>query len=160
MKIFLYFLHSKLKLESRGTGVGYKITPAEVRKRPTFPGLFWLPTLCGIFPNFFDHPSFHNTIRTSPIISSSIHLPDCFKCSPGFIISRLSIVTRLHPSFYGGRPPFEFHPSSYKSQIPVEFLQWMDHRRTSTASSLLRTSTVSEFHPSFYCKRISSELLL
>ena len=30
MKIFLYFLHSKFELESRGTSVGYKIISVEV----------------------------------------------------------------------------------------------------------------------------------
>ena len=33
MSISLYFLRSKFKLESRGTGVGYKIPPVEVPHR-------------------------------------------------------------------------------------------------------------------------------
>ena len=72
--------------------VGYKIPPAEVCKRPTLPGLFRLPTLCGIFLNPLDHPSFHNTIRTSPTMSFSIHPSGRSKGSLGFAISRSSTV--------------------------------------------------------------------
>ena len=73
VKIFLYFLHSKFELESREIGVGYKITPAEVRKRPTLPGLFRLSILCGIFLNSPGCPSFHSTIKTPPVVD----LPQC-----------------------------------------------------------------------------------
>ena len=36
--ISLYFLHSKFELESRGTGIGYKIPSAEVLDRIDPPG--------------------------------------------------------------------------------------------------------------------------
>ena len=72
--------------------IGYKIIPAEVRKRPTLPGLFRLPTLCSVFLNFPDRSSFHNTIRTSLIMSCSIHLPDYSKRFLCFAISWFSTV--------------------------------------------------------------------
>ena len=43
MSISLYFFHSKFKLESRGTGVGYKIPPAEVLS-----GIDYMTTLPGL----------------------------------------------------------------------------------------------------------------
>ena len=100
VKIFLYFLHSEPELGSRGTAVGYKIFPAEVRKGPTLPGFFRLPTLCGVFLNTLDRPSFHITIQTSPIMSFSIHLPDCSKCSLNSAIDRFSAVIDYSPNLF------------------------------------------------------------
>ena len=49
-EIFLYFLYSKLELDSRGTGVGYKITP-QLKFAPgvTLRGFYRRPAFGGIF---------------------------------------------------------------------------------------------------------------
>ena len=98
--MIMFFHVNESKKQKRDDVVGYKIPPTEVRKRPTLPGLFWLPTLCGIFLNSPDRPSFHNTIRTSPIMSSSIHLPDFSKHSPSFTINQFSIVIDYSPNLF------------------------------------------------------------
>ena len=56
--------------------VGYKITPVEVHKRPTLPGLFRLPTLCDVFLNFSGRLSFHSTVRTTPTVGLPQYPPD------------------------------------------------------------------------------------
>ena len=82
---------------------------------------------------------------------------------------QISTTDRLHPSFYDGRPPFEFHPSSCESRTSTagSLLQTHtaggllristpDPRRASTmgqappARSLLRASTIRNLHPSFH----------
>ena len=100
VRISLYFLHSKSELRSRGTGVGYKIPPVKVCKRPTLPGLFQLSILCGVFLNSLNRPSFHNTIRTSLIMSSSIHIPGCSKRFSSFTISQFSTVIDHSPNLF------------------------------------------------------------
>ena len=125
-----FVLHSESKLESRGTSVGYKITPAEVRKRPTLPGLFRLPTLCGIFfLNSPDCPSFHNTIWTFSIMSSSIHLSDCSKCSLSFTISRFSTVIDYSSNL--------FQTSSSHERFYSELLSDFVNIRASPTAGLL-----------------------
>ena len=131
--------------------VGYKITPTEVRKRPTLSGLFRLPTLCGVFSNSPDRPSFHITIRTSPIMSFSIHLPDCSKRSLNFTFSRFSTVVDYSPNLFQTSPGHSLLQTSTASDL-LRTSTTIDLLRTSTASGLLQTSTVSEFHLSFYCK--------
>ena len=149
--------------------MGIKYPPVEVCKRPTLSGLFRLPTLCGISLNpldrldFFDDellhsstgplqrlsgPHYQPTFYSDQLFSES--LPDSFwpwtssklRQCPNFSDNKISIVTRLHPSFYGGRPPSGFQLSSCESRTP-------------TVGGLLWISTVSEFHSSLYCKRIS-----
>ena len=142
MKIFLYFLHSESELESRETGVGYKITPAKIHKRPTLPGLFRLPTLCGVFLNSPDRSSFHNTIRTSPIMSSSIHLPGCSKCFLSFTISQFSTVIDYSPNL--------FQTSSNHDRLYSELLLQVD---------FIRAPTRIGHRPNFYSGWIPDELL-
>ena len=66
--------------------------------------------------------------------------------------SRTPMVEGSQMNFDNGRAP------------PVRSLFWISTVSgllwTSTANDLLRISTVSEFHPSLYCKWISSKLLL
>ena len=54
-EISLYFLHSKLELESKRTGVGYKIPP-QLKFMPgvTLRGFYWRLASGGIFPGLFD----------------------------------------------------------------------------------------------------------
>ena len=151
VKVSLCFLHSEPKLRNRGTGVGYKIPPAKVCKRPTLQGLFRLSTLCGVSLNPLDRLDFSNnellhsstgplqglsgphyqlTFYSDRLFSES--LPDFFRSRttllrtsfrlrqyPSFSDSQISTVTRLHSSFYGGRPPFGFQPSSCESRTPT-----------------------------------------
>ena len=71
-------------------------------------------------------------LSRSTSLRASFELHQC----PSFSSSRTSTVTRLHPSFYDGRSPFGFHPSSYKSQTLSELLQWMGSKQTSTTDGL------------------------
>ena len=84
-------------------------------------------------------------LSRSTLLRASFRLRHC----PGFSSSRTSTVTRLHPSFYSGRPPFKFHPSFYSKQILSELLLQAD---------FIRVSTVSELRSSFYNKRSPSGL--
>ena len=79
-------------------------------------------------------------LSRSTLLRASFRLRQC----PDFSSSRTSTVTRLHLSFYSGRPPFEFHPSFYSKRIPSELLLQAD---------FIRVSTISGLHPSFYNKR-------
>ena len=148
MRNSLYFLRLEPELESREIGVGYKVPPDQSLQRIDPSGLLWLPTL---YVTSLRTPS---AVRTSSTMGLSVHpsgLPkgplsftvshpstaiDYSRTSsklrqrPSFPDNEISIVTRLLPYFYGGRPPSEFQPSSCDSQ-------------TSTTSGLLRTSTTS-----------------
>ena len=156
MRISLYFLHSEPKLENRGTGVGYKIPPAEVYKRSTLPGLFRLPTLCDIFLNSLDHPDFSdNELPHSSTellqIPSGLHyqpifysdqlffkfLPNSFR--PRTTLFRTSSELRQYPSFSDDEisTVTRLHPNFYDGRSPSEFYPSSCESQTSTANSLL-----------------------
>ena len=133
-------------------GINYPST--EVYKRPIFPGLFQLPTLCGISLNPLDRSSFW----TSPTMSFSIHLPGRSKGSLGLTISRPFTVINYSPNFfrtssisellqrqdfYSNQTPSKFLRRSTAFRISSELLRESDFSRTPTTSGLLRTSTTS-----------------
>ena len=126
--------------------LGIKYPLVKVCKRPTLPGLFRLPILCSTSLNPIDRPSFHNTIRTSPAMSFSIHLPGCSKNSLDLTISWPSTVINYFSNFFRTSSISELlrQQDFYSNQTPSKFLRRPTAFRIPT--KLLR-------EPNFYYER-------